>query len=149
MKKNTKQDFTPRAKDMTFEELAKWMDACAKTARSTEGSLTARENKILTEDLRLGYRRIADTLRAYGAIEERKAPANYKEGLYGKYIVLDAETLQPKDGHYICLRIDSRSDREAKCVMKGLLAYAAACLDEGGERAAFGQDILRLIAQSK
>ena len=26
MKKNTKQDFTPRAKDMTFEELAKWMD---------------------------------------------------------------------------------------------------------------------------
>ena len=148
MKKNTKQDFTPRAKDMTFEELAKWMDECAETARSTEGSHTARENKILTEDIKLGYRRIADTLRAYGAIEERKALANSKEGLYEKYIVLDAQTLQPKDGHYICLRIDSRSAREAKCVMKGLLAYAAACLDEGGESATFGRDILRLIANA-
>ena len=147
MEKNTKQDFTPRAKDMTFEELAKWMDECAKTARSSADSLTASENKILSKDIKLGYKRIADTIRAYGAIAERRVRANSKEGLYGKYIVLDAETLRPKDGHYICLRLDSRSANEAKCVMKGLLAYAGACLDDPRSEP-FGKAILHLIANA-
>lgn len=72
MKKNAKQDFTPRAEDLTLEDMAKWMDECAKTAQSSTSDLSPRENKLLTNDLRLGYQRIAKALRAYDKLLKTK-----------------------------------------------------------------------------
>ena len=68
MKKNAKQDFTPRAEDLTLEDMAKWMEQCAKSARSNDPSLTVGQNRLLTADIRKGYTRIADALRAYDRI---------------------------------------------------------------------------------
>ena len=68
MKKNTKQDFTPRAEDLTLEDMAKWMEQCAKSAKSNDPSLTGGQNRLLTADIRKGYTRIANALRAYDKI---------------------------------------------------------------------------------
>jgi len=65
MKKNAEKDFTPRAEDLTLEDMAKWMEQCAKSAKSNDPRLTAGQNRLLTDDIRKGYIRIADALRAY------------------------------------------------------------------------------------
>ena len=72
MKKNAKQDFTPRAEDLTLEDMAKWMEQCAKSAKSNDPRLTAGQNRLLTADLRKGYTRIADALRAYDKLLNEK-----------------------------------------------------------------------------
>lgn len=72
MKKNTKQDFTPRAKDLTLEDMAKWMEQCAKSASSNDPRLTVGQNRLLTADIRKGYTRIADALRAYDKLLNEK-----------------------------------------------------------------------------
>ena len=72
MKKNAKRDFTPRAEDLTLEDMAKWMEQCAKSAKSNDPRLTAGQNRLLTADIRKGYTRIADALRAYDKLLNEK-----------------------------------------------------------------------------
>ena len=73
MKKKRKADFSPRAKDMTYEELAKWMESCAKQVRVSDTDLTPEERKTLTSDIRAGYKRIASVLRKYGKLQKKLA----------------------------------------------------------------------------
>lgn len=49
-----------------------------------------------------------------------------KGNVYGKYIILDAVTLRPKDGMYFVLKLDSEDKNESYAVHCGLLEYANA-----------------------
>lgn len=72
------KDYTPRAEDLTLEDMAKWMDECAKKTRVTDEGLAVGERRFLTSDLRKGYKRIAEALRELAAIKKNaKKEAKY------------------------------------------------------------------------
>lgn len=73
MKQKRKAEFSPRAKDMTYEDLARWMESCAKQVSVSNPDLTPGERKILISDIRAGYKRIASALRAYGKLQKKLA----------------------------------------------------------------------------
>lgn len=60
-----KGDYRPRADELSLADMARWMDNCAKTARICDEGRTPAENRFLTADIRRGYKRIAQALRAY------------------------------------------------------------------------------------
>ena len=54
-----------------------------------------------------------------------KSEVTRPQGLYDKYVVLDAATGEKKNGRYFCLRMDAKELNEFKAVVRALYAYAS------------------------
>lgn len=70
--------------------------------------------KLIKEILRQMYKAAVSTLR-----ESRN-----RNKVYGKYLILDAETHVPKCGTYFVLKLDAKDERERYAVNCALLDYA-------------------------